>query len=76
MRRWSAASPTIINGVGSALTNGTLVSTNSELGKAYAEFAETLLAQDNVVPPKAPSSKRKFLEFLAVPSEAVLTQDN
>jgi pilus assembly protein CpaE len=62
--------PNDYHGVARALTNGTLVEPGSELGKAYSEFADSLFAEDaNVVSPKQ-DSRRKFLEFLAVPPNA------
>ncbi len=65
-------------GVAHALTNGTLVAPGSELGKAYDEFAESLLPSGGrTTSSKAPpTSKRKFLDFLTVASQASLTQDN
>ena len=64
-------------GVAQALTSATLVAAGSELGKAYIEFAESLLGSESRTASKAPpSNKRKFLDFLTVPSQASLTQDN
>ena len=63
-------------GVAQALHEATLVSPASELGKAYTEFAETLIGTESPATTKAPpSTKRKFLDFLTVPSQAGLTQD-
>jgi Flp pilus assembly CpaE family ATPase len=63
-------------GVAQALTNGTLVAPGSELGKAYIDFAESLLVSEGAPAPKAPPNKRKFLDFLTVASQAGLSQDN
>jgi pilus assembly protein CpaE len=69
--------PNDYNGVAQALSAGTLVATGSELGKAYIEFAESLITGETRTTPKAPpTSKRKFLDFLTVTSQASLTQDN
>ncbi|HEV2201912.1 MAG TPA: hypothetical protein VGR73_19000 [Bryobacteraceae bacterium] len=62
-------------GVARALTNGKLVEPGSELGKGFAEFAESLLGQDATAGPKA-SAKRKFLEFLAVTPQTSLSRDH
>jgi pilus assembly protein CpaE len=69
--------PNDYNGVALALTNATLVATGSELGKAYSEFAESILMSEGRTAPKAPPiNKRKFLDFLTVPSQSGLPQDN
>lgn len=50
--------------VNRALTEGTCVDPNSELGKSFAAFATELLERRVV----AQGEKKKFLEFFAVPS--------
>jgi pilus assembly protein CpaE len=67
--------PNDYQGVARALTNGKLVEHGSELGKGFAAFAETLLVQDMQTAAK-PSIKRKFLEFLAVTSQASVGNDS
>lgn len=66
--------PNDYRGVDDALTNGTLVASTSELGKAYTEFAESLLTEANGAPKVV--GKRRFLEFIAVPSQVALSRDN
>jgi pilus assembly protein CpaE len=61
-------------GVSRALTGGTLVDPTSELGKGFTEFGEFLLAQEQ--PAAKPSAKRKFLEFLSVPSPVSTGRDS
>lgn len=68
--------PNDYRGVAEALTNGKLIAPTSELGKGYADFAEALLAIESQTPSKAPVGKRKFLEFLAVPSQTSLTSSD
>jgi pilus assembly protein CpaE len=53
--------------VSSALTKGTVVAPASELGNAFSQFAEGLVAEKN---PDAANGKRKFLEFFTAPTEA------
>jgi pilus assembly protein CpaE len=55
-------------GVARALTSGKLVETTSELGKAYGDFADSILTDEPGVGGVKTDSKRKFLEFLAVPA--------
>jgi Flp pilus assembly CpaE family ATPase len=60
--------PNDYQGVARALTSGTLVEVDSELGKSYAEFAETLLTDEPAAVGPKTDPRRKFLEFLAVPA--------
>ena len=53
--------------VNSALTKGTIVDLASELGKAFAQFADGLLAEKDT---ERASGKRKYLEFFTAPAEA------
>jgi pilus assembly protein CpaE len=53
--------------VNSALHNGTVVAPASELGKAFADFAESLVEEKS---PERASAKRKLLEFFTTPAEA------
>ena len=66
--------PNDYQGVARALTNGTLVEPESELGRAYAAFATSLLDEEQpVVAPTKVDVKRKFMEFLAVPPNSRAT---
>ena len=57
-------------GVNTAMTEGTLVNPTSEIGKAFMEFAATLLSP---IPTAAPvESKRKFMEMFSIPSPALV----
>jgi pilus assembly protein CpaE len=60
--------PNDYQGVSRALTNGTLVEPESDLGRAYAEFAGSLFdeEQPSAATPTKVEIKRKFMEFLAV----------
>ena len=60
--------PNDYQGVSRALTNGTLVEPESDLGRAYAEFATSLFDEEQATAatPTKVEVKRKFLEFLAV----------
>ncbi len=62
--------PNDYQGVSRALTTGTLVEPESELGRAYAEFAASLFdeEQSTGANPTKVDVKRKFMEFLAVPA--------
>jgi pilus assembly protein CpaE len=66
--------PNDYQGVARALTTGALIDRASELGKSFAEFADSLLEQEPQ--PAKPPVKRKFMEFLAVPSQAGVGHDN
>ena len=50
-------------GVQHALEHGTLLSADSELGSAFADFAGVLMEQK--VPPKPAAQRRRFLEFIS-----------
>ena len=60
--------PNDYHGVNSALTRGTVVALASELGRAMAQFADSLVEEK--IPEKA-NGKRKFLEFFSAPAETV-----
>lgn len=59
--------PNDYNRVNSALTKGTVVALASELGQAFAQFADSLVAEKN---PERAYGKRKILEFFTAPTEA------
>jgi pilus assembly protein CpaE len=50
--------------VNRAVTTGTVLTSNSEMGKQFAHFGENLVGAQG----SHPEPKRKFLEFLSVPS--------
>jgi pilus assembly protein CpaE len=60
--------PNDYHGVNSALTRGTVVTLASELGRAIAHFADSLVEEK--IPDRA-NAKRKFLEFFTTPAETV-----
>ena len=51
----------------SAMTKGTVVALASELGRAIAQFADSLVDEK---PPDRVNGKRKFLEFFTTPAES------
>ena len=56
--------PNDYHGITRAVTAGALVAPNSEMGKAFAVFADTLV--EDVKPPSAgEQAKRKFVEFFS-----------
>jgi pilus assembly protein CpaE len=59
--------PNDYNGVNKAVTAGTLVAPNSEVGKTCATFADSLIGQSQ----GRSGNRRKFLEFFSSPSVAV-----
>jgi pilus assembly protein CpaE len=58
--------PNDYHGVSSAFTKGTVVALTSELGRAFAQFADSLV--EDKIQDRA-DRKRKFLEFFTVPAE-------
>jgi pilus assembly protein CpaE len=63
----STVFPNDYHGASSALTKGTVVALASELGRAFTQFADSLVeekTQDRA------NGKRKFLEFFTAPAEA------
>jgi len=63
----TAVFPNDYHGVNSAMTKGTVVALASELGRAFTQFADSLVeekTQDRA------NAKRKFLEFFTAPTEA------
>jgi len=61
--------PNDYHGVSSASTKGTVVALNSELGRAFAQFADKLVEEKK---PEFESGKRKFLEFFTAPAEILV----
>jgi pilus assembly protein CpaE len=61
--------PNDYHGVNRALTQGTCIEADSEMGKAFSQFAAELLDRK---PENAPDQKKKFLEFFAVPTSRAL----
>jgi pilus assembly protein CpaE len=57
--------PNDYHGVSSASTKATVVALSSELGRAFAQFAESLVDESDRA-----TGKRKFLEFFTTPTEA------
>lgn len=51
------------NGVNKAMTAGTWIEPESEMGQQFDEFSKSLLEKKNV-----PKSNKKFLEFLSTPN--------
>jgi hypothetical protein len=64
------AFPNDYPGVHSALDQGTLLPQNSKLGKAFTEFADSLITQKPAV--RNNSYQRKFLEFINPPAVRAL----
>jgi pilus assembly protein CpaE len=60
--------PNDYHGTNHALAKATVVSLASELGKAFAQFADTLVEEKH---PDRVNGKRKFLEFFTAPAEAL-----
>jgi pilus assembly protein CpaE len=58
--------PNDYHGTNHALAKATVVSLASELGKAFAQFADTLVEEKH---PDRVNGKRKFLEFFTTPVE-------
>jgi len=60
--------PNDYHGTNHALAKATVVSLASELGRAFAQFADTLVEEKH---PDRVNGKRKFLEFFTAPAEAL-----
>jgi pilus assembly protein CpaE len=58
--------PNDYHGVNGALTRGAVVSLSSELGRAFAQFADGLVEDKSQ---ERANGKRKFLEFFTTPAE-------
>ena len=58
--------PNDYHGANHALAKATVVAPASELGRAFAQFADTLVEEKH---PERVSGKRKFLEFFTAPVE-------
>jgi pilus assembly protein CpaE len=63
--------PNDYNGVTSAMTHGTWVKPDSELGKSYQAFAGELMEMKGT--PEQPKEKKRFLEFFSVAKTSALT---
>lgn len=61
--------PNDYHGVSRASTKGTVVGLNSELGRAFAQFADKLVEEKK---PEFGTGKRKFLEFFTTPAEILV----
>ena len=59
--------PNDYNGINKAMTAGTWIDQESEMGKQFAEFAQSLLERKGTV--KEP---KKFLEYLSTPSRQLM----
>jgi pilus assembly protein CpaE len=64
--------PNDYHGVNKAVTAGSVVETDTELGKAFASFAAELLER-RVMGQSPNQGKKKFLEYFAVPNRALVS---
>jgi pilus assembly protein CpaE len=55
------------NGINKAMTAGTWIDQESEMGKQFAEFAQSLLERKGTV-----KESKKFLEYLSIPSKQLM----
>jgi pilus assembly protein CpaE len=60
--------PNDYHGVNRALTQGTCMEPETDMGKAFAQFSNELLDPQ----PAAPDPKKKFIEYFAVPATRAL----
>jgi Flp pilus assembly CpaE family ATPase len=60
--------PNDYHGVNRALTQGTCMEPDTDMGKAFAQFANELLDPQ----PTAVDPKKKFIEYFAVPTSRAL----
>jgi pilus assembly protein CpaE len=59
--------PNDYNGINKAMTAGTWIDQESEMGKQFAEFAQSLLERKGTV-----KESKKFLEYLSTPSRQLM----
>jgi Flp pilus assembly CpaE family ATPase len=55
------------NGITKAMTAGTWIDQESEMGKQFAEFAQSLLERKGTA-----KESKKFLEYLSIPSKQLI----